>query len=98
MAGAQPKRILREAVGDALPAAVLARRDKIGFRAGPAVARSLATQLPSQLAGSMDGAAAEWLAPGAVAHMLAFDRRGIEDEFALWRLVNITLWADQMWS
>jgi asparagine synthase (glutamine-hydrolysing) len=97
MRGAQPKWVLRAALGDLLPAAVLERRDKIGFRASPSATWSIARSLwpdPSSLG---RGRTADWLDAPRVLRLLELAEPKIEDEFALWRAVNLTLWAQRTW-
>jgi asparagine synthase (glutamine-hydrolysing) len=88
----QTKRILRDAVRDVVPEAVLARRDKIGFE--PPQARWLSTP------GALELARELLLDPSARAAGL-YDEGAVEadlrsgswrDPAALWRALNVQLW------
>jgi asparagine synthase (glutamine-hydrolysing) len=97
MRGAQPKWVLRAALADVLPPVVLERREKIGFRASPGATWSIARSLwpdPSRLE-NLPGA--DWLDPARVTRLLNVSEPTIEEEFALWRAVNVTLWAQRIW-
>jgi asparagine synthase (glutamine-hydrolysing) len=99
LAGAQPKRVLREALRDVLPEPVSNRRDKIGFRASPGATWALADGMRDQLvAADSDSPAADWLSGARIARLLETASPGVEDEFALWRAVNAKLWARQVWG
>jgi asparagine synthase (glutamine-hydrolysing) len=98
MAGAQPKRVLREALRDVLPPIVLQRRDKIGFRASPGATWALAKEMRAELVRNGDGPAGDWLSVREVSRLLELSSPAIEDEFALWRAVNAKLWARRLWG
>ena len=88
--GGLRKRILRDAVADVVPPAILARRDKVGFE--PPQARWLAD--PALFALATD-ALAEPALDGLVDRAaVAADARAARwrDPTALWRALNVALW------
>ena len=97
VAGATTKRILRDAVRDVVPDAVLARREKIGFE--PPQARWLATS-------ALRERACEVLLDAGARSRGIYDTAAIEadaragawrDPAALWRALNLELWL-QAWT
>jgi asparagine synthase (glutamine-hydrolysing) len=98
LSGVVPKAVLRRALADALPPEVLARRDKIGFRADASATHRLAREHAAALAEARTHYEREWLEPGTVAELLATRDESDAAEFALWRVVNLKLWLRQFWD
>lgn len=89
--GAETKSVLRRALAGTLPEEIRTRRDKIGFRAEPALTWQLAAQMGDDLTAAHTPHEERWLDGAALARLL--DHRGGPDaEFALWRAVNLKLW------
>ena len=96
--GAETKRLLREAMSGVLPERVRRRRDKLGFAADPGVAAAFAARYRDELIANATEVEARW-----------FDERGVRAhidaaqsdrslEFALWRILNVKLWARAHWE
>jgi asparagine synthase (glutamine-hydrolysing) len=97
VAGGTTKRILRDAVRDLVPDALLARRDKIGFE--PPQARWLAHP-------ALQARAREVLLDGAARSRGLYDTAALEadartgtwrDPAALWHALNLEMWL-QAWA
>jgi asparagine synthase (glutamine-hydrolysing) len=89
--GAETKSVLRRALAGTLPEEVRARRDKVGFRAEPAVTWELAARRRDELLDTRSAHEERWL-DGAALDRLIARRGGAEAEFVLWRAVNLKLW------
>jgi asparagine synthase (glutamine-hydrolysing) len=96
--GASTKDVLRRAMRGVLPDEVLGRQDKIGFRADPAAAWSLAERHREALMESRTPYEREWLDPEGIAGLLDGSDRSTESEFALWRAINLKLWLRSFWG
>jgi asparagine synthase (glutamine-hydrolysing) len=95
--GAETKSVLRRALAGTLPDEVRTRRDKIGFRAEPAVTWELATRRRDELVATRSPYEERWLDGAALDRLIA--RRGdATAEFALWRAVNLKLWLREVVS
>lgn len=96
--GAETKHILRRALGGILPAPVLDRRDKVGFRPDPGITwRFAAIHRDALLA---DGTEFEerWFDRSALERLVDGSDRSSEAEFALWRVISTKLWARSHWA
>lgn len=98
MGEATPKRVLREALRDVLPDVVLARRDKIGFRASPSATWELAQQHRDSLIEARSAPEERWFVPAEVERLIDSPVRDAGAEFALWRVINGKLWARRLWG
>jgi asparagine synthase (glutamine-hydrolysing) len=96
--GASTKDVLRRAMRGVLPEEVLERRDKIGFRAEPAVAWSLASRHRESLLESRTAYEREWMDPGGLAAVIDGSDRSAGAEFMLWRAINLKLWLRSNWG
>jgi asparagine synthase (glutamine-hydrolysing) len=96
--GIETKRVLREALADTIPAAVRARKDKIGFRADPGATFAIASAHRDSLAAAGSEYERRWLDPGAVRRLLVSPDRSPEAEFRLWRLICLKLWLREFWG
>jgi asparagine synthase (glutamine-hydrolysing) len=96
--GASTKDVMRRALRDVLPEEVLERQDKIGFRAEPTAAWSLAVRHREALLESRTPYEREWLDPQGLAAMLDGADRSAGSEFALWRAINLKLWLRSFWG
>jgi asparagine synthase (glutamine-hydrolysing) len=93
--GAETKSVLRRALAGTLPEEVRTRRDKIGFRAEPAVTWALAARQRDELIAAHNPHEERWLDPGALNSLI--DRQGgTEQEFVLWRAINLKLWLREV--
>ncbi|MEA2276731.1 MAG: hypothetical protein QOC78_1691 [Solirubrobacteraceae bacterium] len=90
--GAETKSVLRRALAGTLPEEVRSRRDKIGFRAEPAVTWALARAQRDELLADRSPHEERWLDPAAVTRLID-GGGGADAEFALWRAVNLKLWS-----
>jgi asparagine synthase (glutamine-hydrolysing) len=96
--GAETKFLLRHAMSDALPAGVLARRDKVGFRADRAVTTKLLERHRAALCESRSAPEREWLDQQGVADLLGRDLSDQGLEFLAWRVINLKLWLRSHWG
>jgi asparagine synthase (glutamine-hydrolysing) len=96
--GADTKRVLREAMKGVLPEPIRTRRDKLGFRADPGAAARFALAHRDTLAVNATSAEERWFDPAAVRAFIGAAQTDASLEFALWRIVNVKLWARQHWS
>ena len=90
--GVTPKAVLRAALADVLPPSVLARRDKIGFRADADATYRFARRHAGALLEARTPWEENWFDRAGVASLLASAARSEGDEFLLWRLINLKLW------
>jgi asparagine synthase (glutamine-hydrolysing) len=90
--GAETKSILRRALRDVLPQPVLARRDKIAFRAEPAVTWLLCERHRDSLVEPANDWEARWIDGDEVARLIDSGPRDMETEYRLWRVLNLKLW------
>ena len=95
--GADTKRLLREAMKGVLPEPIRTRRDKLGFRADPRAAARFALAYRDALAANATSAEERWFNPGAVRAFIDAAQTEASLEFALWRIVNVKLWARAHW-
>ncbi|MGQ0703334.1 MAG: asparagine synthase (glutamine-hydrolyzing) [Gemmatimonadales bacterium] len=89
------KRILRDAMRDALPESVVTRRDKLGFASpiGPWVAQAIVPRLARLLESSF---AAEYVDPLRVRHAAeCFLRRPGGRHLGLWRVYSVLAWHER---
>jgi asparagine synthase (glutamine-hydrolysing) len=96
--GATTKYVLRAAVAREVPAAILNRRDKIGFRADREATWALAQLRRDTLLQPENDFEQRWFDDRKVAAALAAPPRTAQDEFVLWRLINMKLWLRAHWS
>lgn len=96
--GMQPKQVLRRALADLLPAEVLARRDKIGFRADVSATRRLAHRHATAIRQQRTPWEAEWLDAGVLDRLIDAPDGDGTAEFLLWRALNLKLWLRQHWD
>jgi asparagine synthase (glutamine-hydrolysing) len=93
--GAETKSVLRRALAGTLPDEIRTRRDKIGFRADPAVTWTLAARQRDELVAVRTPQEERWLDRAAFRSLI--DRRnGAEHEFLLWRAINLKLWLREV--
>jgi asparagine synthase (glutamine-hydrolysing) len=98
MGGATPKRVLRDALRDVLPRVVMDRRDKIGFRASPSVTWEFARRHRDTLIATRCEPEERWFVRDEVARLIDTPLHSVENEFAIWRVINAKLWARQLWG
>jgi asparagine synthase (glutamine-hydrolysing) len=95
--GAETKSVMRRALAGTLPEMVRSRRDKIGFRAEPAVTWLLGARERDAFAATRSELEERWLDGAALGRLI--DRgadAGAEAEFALWRGLNLKLWLREV--
>jgi asparagine synthase (glutamine-hydrolysing) len=92
------KRVLREAIGPMMPSEIAARRDKIGFRADPALTWQLVEQHRDDLVSPRDEREKAWFDAGETARLLSGKDRSTTAEFAAWRLICTKLWLRTWWG
>jgi asparagine synthase (glutamine-hydrolysing) len=95
ISGGLTKVVLREALRELLPAAVRARTDKIGFVTPEASwFRGPLGELAAEVIRTPEFAGRGFVdAPAALERLEAHRRGNIEAGFALWRVLNLELWA-----
>jgi asparagine synthase (glutamine-hydrolysing) len=98
ISGSTTKSILRQAMGPILPEAIRTRKDKIGFKADPGLTASYVRSQRETLAAHRTEWERRWFRPDALGALLERYDGSITAEFALWRLLNIKLWARQFWG
>jgi asparagine synthase (glutamine-hydrolysing) len=96
--GGMPKQVLREALADVIPPAILQRRDKVGFRASPSATWELARRDRDSLIAAGSEPEARWFQPREVARLIDGGDQSTDVEFALWRVINTKLWARGLWG
>jgi asparagine synthase (glutamine-hydrolysing) len=95
--GAESKSVLRRALNGTLPEIVRSRRDKIGFRAEPAVTWMLGARQRDAFVATRSAHEERWLDSAALARLI--DRgavAGAQSEFILWRALNLKLWLREV--
>jgi asparagine synthase (glutamine-hydrolysing) len=98
MHNATPKHVLRQALDDVLPAIILQRRDKIGFRASPSATWEFARRHRESLIEAHSRPEDAWFAPAEIARLIDSPVESADTEFALWRAINAKLWARRLWG
>jgi asparagine synthase (glutamine-hydrolysing) len=98
MRGGMPKQVLRSALADVLPDAVMQRRDKIGFRASPSATWELARRERESLIEPGSDVERRWFQADEVARLIDSPNPTADVEFALWRVINTKLWARGVWG
>ena len=93
VAGVETKAVLRRAMQNVVPQAILDRRDKTGFRATPSWTYDYARANLKELASNDTEHERSWFDPKATAALLTTDRRDAWSELLLWRVLNTKLWA-----
>jgi asparagine synthase (glutamine-hydrolysing) len=91
----ETKSVLRRALGDLLPAAVLRRRDKLGFVTPTnRFLRGAIGALAADAFASRSFAERGFVEPAAARRLLEKHRNGrVDAGFQLWRVLNLELWA-----
>jgi asparagine synthase (glutamine-hydrolysing) len=90
--GVTPKAVLRAALSDVLPSSVLARRDKVGFRADSDATYRFVRRHAAALLEARTPWEEDWFDRVGVGSLLASPDRSESGEFFLWRLINLKLW------
>ena len=98
VAGVQPKDVLRKAVADVLPPEILARRDKVGFRADTSATHAFATRHADALRDARSEWERDWFDAEAVDALIGSPDRSDLAEYNLWRLANVKLWLRLNWD
>ena len=96
--GAETKRLLREAMAGVLPEPVRRRRDKLGFAADPGAAARYAAEHREELVANRTAAEQRWFEPRGVGQQIDAAQTDGAQEFSLWRIINVKLWARQHWG
>ena len=96
--GAETKRLLRRAMAGTLPERVRQRRDKLGFAADPGAAARFAAAYREDIVANRTAAEEAWFDAGGVAEQIDAAQRDGSVEFALWRVLNVKLWARAHWG
>jgi asparagine synthase (glutamine-hydrolysing) len=98
ISGITTKYILRQAMAGILPEETRIRRDKIGFKADPALTISLFRQRRDDLMDNRSNCEQRWFRPQGLASLLERYDGSATAEFGLWRILNTKLWARQFWG
>ena len=96
--GVETKRVLREAMRGVLPEGIRARKDKLGFRAEPQAAWTIAERYRDSLVANRTDQEQRWFDPDAIAATLDTSDRSTENELLAWRAINVKLWLRQHWG
>ena len=97
--GAETKSVMRRALAGTLPEEVRARRDKIGFRAEPAVTWRLGARERDAFVAASCALEERWIDGAALGRLIdrgASASASAESEFALWRGLNLKLWLREV--
>ena len=97
-APARTKDLIREGMRDVLPPEILARRDKIGFRAEPSATWELARENEESLLASRTPYEQDWFSTEGLRRLLAGSDASAEREFTLWRVLNTKIWLRTFWG
>jgi asparagine synthase (glutamine-hydrolysing) len=98
ISGVTTKYILRQAMEPFLPEAIRTRKDKIGFKADPGLTASYVRARRETLATHRTEWERRWFRPDALGALLERYDGSTAAEFALWRVLNVKLWARQFWG
>jgi asparagine synthase (glutamine-hydrolysing) len=96
--GVETKRILREAMRGVLPEDIRSRKDKLGFRAEPQAAWTIADRHRDSLVANRTEHEARWFDPDAMADLLGGSGRSTDNELLAWRAINVKLWLREHWG
>ena len=96
--GVETKHILREAMRGVLPEDIRTRKDKLGFRAEPQAAWTIADRHLDSLVANRTDYEARWFDPEAMAGLLGGSDRSTESELLAWRAINVKLWLREHWG
>jgi asparagine synthase (glutamine-hydrolysing) len=97
-APAQTKYLIREAMRDLLPKAILDRKDKIGFRAEPSATWELARENEAAVLESRTPYESDWFNRDGLRRLLDGADSSAEREFTLWRALNTKIWLRTFWG
>jgi asparagine synthase (glutamine-hydrolysing) len=92
------KYILRACMKGILPESIRNRKDKIGFKSAPSLTFDFARWQRTALANNQTDLERRLFKPAGVEHMIDAAGHSVEEEFALWRVINTKLWARQFWG
>lgn len=96
--GVTTKYILREAMKGILPESIRTRKDKIGFKADPALTFSFLRKHSDDLLCNKTCFEERWFAPHGIEALLNRCDQSSSDEFLLWRILNMKLWLHHHWN
>jgi asparagine synthase (glutamine-hydrolysing) len=96
--GVETKRILREAMRGVLPEDIRARKDKLGFRAEPHAAWTIAERHLDSLVANRTDYEERWFDPEGLGATLDGSDRSTENEVRAWRAINVKLWLRLHWG
>ena len=96
--GVTTKYILRQGMKGILPDEIRNRKDKIGFKSPPGLTFDFVRQNYISLVDNRTDHEKRWFNTGGIEQLLNSADRSLENEFALWRLINTKLWVRQFWN
>jgi len=96
--GIATKYVLRQAFQDDLPELILNRKDKIGFKAAPNLTFNLINKAHLNLLENQTDYEKRWFVMEDLERIFHSSNHGISDEFNLWRIINVKIWARQFWG
>jgi asparagine synthase (glutamine-hydrolysing) len=91
------KYILRACMKGILPETIRNRKDKIGFKTDPNLTFDFARRHSTTLVDNRTDLEFRFFKPASVERMINSTDHSVEEEFALWRVINTKLWARQFW-
>jgi asparagine synthase (glutamine-hydrolysing) len=96
--GARTKSVLREAMTGVLPESIRRRKDKLGFKATPALTFNLVRRAGPALTAPANDFEAAWFDTAALRRALARSDESDALEFFLWRAYNVKQWLRSQWG
>ena len=91
--GLDRKRVLREAMKGTVPKSILARTDKIGFKASPGWTFSLASKCRDELMENTTDYERAWFSDKGMQQLFRDDMDADDMEVPLWRVINVKQWV-----
>ncbi len=96
--GVETKHVLREAMRGVLPEGIRARKDKLGFRAEPQAAWTIAERYRDSLVANRTELGAALVRSRRDRGDARRADRSTENELLAWRAINVKLWLRQHWG
>jgi len=96
--GVTTKYVLREAMRGLIPEEIRTRKDKIGFRASPQHTLEFVRCRYESLCANDSSWEERWFDPAGVGRLFTEALDAASGDFPVWRIVNVKLWARDLWS
>jgi hypothetical protein len=96
--GVATKYVLRQAFQNDMPEIILNRKDKIGFKAAPNLTFDLINKTYLNLLENQTEYEKCWFVSEDLKRVFRTSEYDISNEFNLWRIINVKIWARQFWG